>query len=129
MDSLVFNNQDAGCETDDEANQVLQAMMALYNDSVRERPGGALSLPPGCEVRPDPMENLTIDSPLSQWAQGFGMGYEYLSEVWDAYTPDECDEEIGALLMTLTFLAHQHLPTPTIRRETRRGPSISLPSR
>jgi uncharacterized protein YecA (UPF0149 family) len=51
------------------------------------------------------MDNLTTDAPLSQWAQGFGMGYDYLAEVWNAFTPDELDEELGALLMTLTFFA------------------------
>ena len=102
---LVFNDQEACYETQDEAGCVLQAMMALYNDCVRERPGGTVSLPPGCEMRPQPMDNLTTDAPLSQWAQGFGMGYDYLAEVWNACTPDELDEELGALLMTLTFFA------------------------
>jgi uncharacterized protein len=102
---LVFNDQDAEYETQAEAEQVLQAMMALYNDCVRERSRGNVSLPFGCEMRLQPMDNLQFDAPMSQWAQGFGMGYDYLSEVWDAYTPDECDEEIGALLMVLTFFS------------------------
>ncbi|MFO0701068.1 MAG: UPF0149 family protein [Nitrospira sp.] len=106
---LVFVDQEAQYETEEEANQVLQAMMALYNDCVRERPGNAVFFPPGCEIRPHPMDNLTIDAPLSQWAQGFGMGYDYLAEVWDAYTPDELEEEIGALLMALTFFSSQTL--------------------
>src|SRR5690242_12641056 len=63
---LVFNDQEAQYETQDEANQVLQAIMALYNDCVRERPRGTVSLPPGCEMRPQPMDNLTTDAPLSQ---------------------------------------------------------------
>ncbi len=100
---LVFNDQHAQYETEEEANQVLQAMMALYNDCLRERTGEALSLPPGCEMRPQPIDNLTTDAPLSQWAQGFGIGYDYLAEVWDAYMPDELDEDLGAVLMTLTF--------------------------
>jgi uncharacterized protein len=100
---LVFNDQDALYETEDEANQVLQAMMALYNDCVRERTIGGISLPPGCDMMQRAMDNLTTDSPLSQWAQGFGIGYDYLAEVWDVYTPDEFDEDLGALLMTLTF--------------------------
>jgi uncharacterized protein len=102
---LVFNDQDARYETEDEANQVLQALMALFNDCVRERTSRQVLLPPGCEIRPEPMENLTTDAPLSQWAQGFGMGYDYLAELWDAYTPDELDENLGALLMTLTFFS------------------------
>jgi uncharacterized protein len=106
---LVFDDQEAQYGTEDEANQVLQAMMALYNDCVRERPGGAVSLPPLCDIRLQLMDNLTIDAPLSQWAQGFGMGYDYLAEVWDAYTPDELDEELGALLMALTFFSSRTL--------------------
>jgi uncharacterized protein len=102
---LVFNDQDAHYDNMAVAEQVLQAMMALYNDCLRERTGGSVSLPPGCEIRPHPMDNLTTDAPLSQWAHGFGVGYDYLSEVWDAYTPDELDEDLGALLMTLTFFS------------------------
>ncbi len=106
---LVFNDQDARYETEDEANQVLQAMMALYNDCVRERPEGAVSLPPLCDIRLQPMDNLTIDAPLSQWAQGFGMGYDYWAEVWDGCTPEELDEDLGALLMALTFFSSRTL--------------------
>jgi hypothetical protein len=84
-------------------------MMALYNDCIRERTIGGVSLPPGCEMRPWAMDNLNADAPLSQWAQGFGMGSDYLSEVWDAYTQDEFDEELGALLMTLTFFTSRKL--------------------
>lgn len=106
---LVFNDQEAQYETQDEAELVLQAMMALYNDCVWERTGGHVPLPPGCEMRTQPMDNLKLDAPLSQWAQGFGMGYDYLAEGWDAYTPDELDEELGALLMTLTFFSSPSL--------------------
>lgn len=115
---LVFNDQDALYETKDEANQVLQAMMALYNDCVRERIGGTLSLPPGCEMRPQPMDNLTANAPLSQWAQGFGMGYDYLAEVWNEYTPDELDEDLGVLLLTLSFFASLKL-AEAYHRETK----------
>ncbi len=115
---MVFNDQEAQYETKDEAEQVLQARMALYNDCVRERPKGTISLPPGCEVRLQPMDNLNVDAPLSQWAQGFGMGYDYLAEVWDAYTPEELDEELGALLMTLTFFSSPKL-AKAYRKETK----------
>ncbi|MDF0665728.1 MAG: UPF0149 family protein [Nitrospira sp.] len=106
---LVFNDQDAGYETQYEAEQVLQAMMALYNDCIRERTVGGVSLPAGCEIRPWAMDNLSADAPLSQWAQGFSIGYDYLEEVWNEYTSDELDEELGALLMTLTFFSSPKL--------------------
>lgn len=118
---LVFNDQDARYETEDEATEVLQAMMALYNDCVRERPKGKVLLPLGGEVRPNPMDNLTSDAPMSQWAQGFGMGYDYLSEVWEAYTPDEFDEDIGALLMTLTFFSSRALAEAYYQEGNKKG--------
>lgn len=55
------------------------------------------------------MDNLNADAPLSQWAQGFGMGYDYLVEMWNEYTSDEFDEDLGTLLMTLTFFASPKL--------------------
>lgn len=106
---LVFNDQEVRYETREEAELVLQAMMALYNDCIRERTGGRVSLQPGCEIRPWPMDNLSTDAPLSQWAQGFGMGYDYLAEIWNEYTPKELDEDLGALLMTLSFFASSKL--------------------
>ncbi|MDF0673271.1 MAG: UPF0149 family protein [Nitrospira sp.] len=106
---LVFNDQEARHETREEAERVLQAMMALYDECIRERTGGSASLPPGCEMRPWMMDNLSADAPLSQWAQGFSIGYDYLEEVWNEYTPDELDEELGALLMTLTFFSSPKL--------------------
>lgn len=121
--SLVFNDQEAQYETPDEAEQVTQAMMALYNDCVRERPRRTASLPPGCEMRPLPLDNLKADAPLSQWAQGFGVAYDYLSEVWETYTPDELDEELGALLMTLTFFSSPTL-AQVYHKETKKNRSF-----
>ena len=45
------------------------------------------------------------DAPLSQWARGFLTGHSYLDGIWNAYTPDELDEELGSVLMVLTFFA------------------------
>lgn len=102
---IVFNDQEAWYETRSEAEEVTQTMMALYNNCVRGQVKGKVSLPPGCEIRPQPMDNLGDDAPLSQWARGFMAGHTYLDEIWNEYTPDELDEEFGAILMVLTFFA------------------------
>jgi uncharacterized protein len=102
---MVFNDQDARYETLGEAEAVLQAMMALYNDCGRERKEGNVALPPGCEIRPQPLDNLGEDAPLSQWARGLLTGYTYLDDIWHDYTPDELDEALGSMLMVLTFFA------------------------
>lgn len=106
---LVFNDQKAQYETQQEAERVLKAMMALYNRCCQQGIQGSAALPPGCEIRPLPMDNLNVDAPLSQWAQGFSIGYDYLEEVWSTYVPDERDEDLGALLMTLTFFTSPKL--------------------
>lgn len=102
---IVFNDQDARYDTQGEAERVLQAMMALYNDCGRERTEGSALLPPGCDISSQPLDNLGDDAPLSQWARGFLTGHTYLDDVWNEYTPDEFDEELGSLLMVLTFFA------------------------
>lgn len=106
---LVFNDQSAGYKTQREAEGVMQAMMALYNDCARERTEESPSLPSGCEFRPVPLDNLADDAVLSQWAQGFSMGHDYLEDIWNEYTPDELDEELGSVLMVLTFFASPKL--------------------
>jgi len=102
---MVFNDHDGGYETIEEAERVLQAMMALYNDCGRERVTGSGPLPCGCEIRPQPLDNLEDNAPLSQWARGFLTGHSYLDEIWDEYTPDDLDEELGSMVMVLTFFA------------------------
>ena len=102
---IVFNDQDGQYERRGEAEEVLQAMMALYNDCGQEKMKGSASLPPGCEIRPQPLDNLGDDAPLSQWARGFLTGHAYLDDIWNEYTPDELDKELGSTLMVLTFFA------------------------
>lgn len=106
---IAFNDQEALYETRDEAEHVLQAMMALYNVCGRERTEESASLPPGCEIRPRPMDNLSDDAPLRQWARGFLTGHSYLDEIWNDYTPKEFDEDLGSILMVLTFFASPEL--------------------
>jgi len=106
---MIFNDGSAAYETQQDAERVMHAMMALYNDCEREPTGESPLLPPGCEVKPLPLANLEVDAPLSQWAQGFSIGYDYLEEVWDAYVPAEFDEDLGASLMVLTFFSSPQL--------------------
>ena len=106
---IVFTDQEGGYETRDEAERVLEAMMALYNDCGQERTEGTAFLPPGCEIKPQALDNLTDDAPLSRWARGFLTGHSYLDDLWDKYTPEELDEELGSIIMVLTFFASPKL--------------------
>ncbi len=106
---MIFNDQDGRYASQDEAEHVLQAMMALFNDCGRERANDEASLPPGCEIRSQPLDNLDAAAPLSQWARGFMIGHSYLEEIWGDCIPESLDDEVGAILMALTFFATPNL--------------------
>lgn len=106
---IVFDDQDAGYRSMEEAQQTLSALMALYNHINQGVLDKQPALPPQCEARRATPANLEPDAPLAQWARGFGAGHDYLSEVWDAHTPDALDEDLGACMMVLTFFASREL--------------------
>ena len=37
------------------------------------------------------------------------MGHDYLEDIWNEFTPDELDEDLGSVLMVLTFFASPKL--------------------
>jgi len=121
---MVFDDHDAGYGTQTEAEQVLKAVVGLSNHCVREHAADRALLPPGCEIRPEPLANLEADAPLSHWSQGFCMGHDYLMNYWDEYTPEELDEELGAVLMALTFFASPAL-AKAYRAEGKSGRSLA----
>lgn len=115
----IFNEQEGGYETLDEAKEILPLIMALYNHvnfGVLERKP---QLPAGCGVDPEPMANLEPEATLSQWARGFAEGHDWLVEIWEEYAPDEWDEELGACLMVLSFFATRKL-ADAYRKEAKR---------
>jgi uncharacterized protein len=116
---IVFNDQDAGFETPREAEQVIEAMMALYNECGRQGTEEGEALPPGCEILSPPLRNLEEDAPLSRWARGFVTGSSWLEEIWDELTPDELDEELGGILLILSFFASPKLAEACIKEAKR----------
>jgi uncharacterized protein len=114
---LLFNGQDAGYESMEEAQEILQVLMALYNHINGQVFEKSPASPPGCGVRGEALSNLEEDAPLSQWARGFLQGHQWLSELWDEYTPDEIGDELGSLLMVLSFFANREL-AQAFHRET-----------
>ena len=106
---LVFNEQAGNYQDLAEAQEILPAIMALYNHVAGGVLKGEPMLPPGCTVRAEPIANFEPDADLSQWARGFTGGYDWLEKVWDAHAPKEFDEVLGADLMTLSFFASHRL--------------------
>jgi uncharacterized protein len=112
---IAFNDGDAGFETQREAEQIFEAVMALYNECGRQGTGEGTVLPPGCEILAPPLRNMEADAPLSQWARGFVTGSSWLEELWEELTPDELDEELGGILLILSFFASPKLAEAYIK--------------
>ena len=106
---IIFGEEEAGFATPDEAQEILGQIMALYNainGSVLESPA---RLPEDCRLRTSALANLDDDAPIAQWSRGFIRGHDWLSDDWDAYLPDELDEEFHATFMPLTFFASRQM--------------------
>jgi uncharacterized protein len=121
---LVFNEQDAGYRDIDQANEVMQALMALYNWTNQGAEQRQPALPPGCDVLDEAVANLEPETDLSRWARGFIGGHNWLEELWNDLVPDELDGELGAILMVLSFFASRELATALM--EESKGETGSL---
>ena len=106
---IIFNEHDAGYATLTEAQQILGQLMALHNDINASVVEERVALPDDCHVRPQALDNLNDSAPLARWSRGFLIGHEWLEELWDEELPDDLDQEIGVVLMALSFFASRDL--------------------
>ncbi len=105
----IFNDKEVVYASPDEAQHILDQLMTLYNDVnaavLEQHP----SLPADCFVATDVLGNFERDAPLAAWSRGFLDGHDWLEEVWDVELPEEMEQELGAVLMTLTFFASRNV--------------------
>lgn len=100
---LVYSSAGNDDNSVEATEEMLDALMGLYNELNRQVQASDVNLLPGCEFHDDPMENMKKDAPISQWAQGFVRGYNWLEAVWSEYVPEELDEEAGSHMLVLSF--------------------------
>ncbi|MDH3976813.1 MAG: UPF0149 family protein [Deltaproteobacteria bacterium] len=112
---LIFNDQDAEYESLEEAQNIVQDVMGLFN-CISESAGKKGKLPMGCEPDKDAMANLKVNAPLSLWAQGFIIGHEWLQECWTEYLPESMDEELGEIMLILSFFASENLAKSLVEK-------------
>ena len=106
---LIFNEQEAGYSTLEEANTMLGEIMALYNDINAAILEERVVLPGDYQLRPKVLDNLEDSAPLARWSRGFLIGHEWLEELWEVELPADLDEELGVVLMTLSFFSSRGL--------------------
>jgi len=106
---LIFDDEDANYADAAEEASVRWALMALFHRIAGEVERDAPTLPPRCEPLADPVANFGSDAPLGLWASGFGAGHDWLEEAWPENLPQEADEFLGVVLVTLTFFESREL--------------------
>lgn len=122
---VVFGEQEPGYADVDEAIAIIGELTNLYNEANASVAGDHATLPADCQFRDPTFANLDDDSaPVAQWCRGFIVGHSWLEESWDAYTPHELDDDLGAMLMALTFFASKDV-AEALRQETE-NPEQSL---
>jgi uncharacterized protein len=106
---LIFDEQDPGYASVDEAQHILDQITALYNEVNAAILEKRAALPADCTVHADAVQNLEPSAPLSRWSRGFLVGHQWLEELWEVDLPREMDEEVGAIVMTLSFFVSRPL--------------------
>jgi len=119
---VIYNSGSENDEADiDDIKVALGDLMALYNEVNRQVRESDVSLLPGCDIRPEPLANLEADTPISQWANGFIQGYDWLEELWSEYIPETLDEEFGSLMLVLSFFANKQIAESFVEDGAKEG--------
>jgi uncharacterized protein len=106
---LIFNEEEACYESLEEAQSVMQALMEMYNSINTQVFTGKVALPDDVTCHEPALENTGESAALAQWSRGFLQGHDWLTELWDHYTPEALDEELGSSLMILSFFSSRKL--------------------
>ena len=121
---IIFVEEDAGYATLDEAQAILGQIMALYNTINAAVLDPPTLLPADCQLRDDVLANFEDDAPMAQWSRGFLHGHQWLEELWEAYVPEPFDDELGSILMTLSFFSSREIAQAFHAEASTRGPSF-----
>jgi len=103
---VVFGEAGMPAGDDEEAQRLLSALMAVYNDHIERLADSEKPLRPDVELRDSVMANFDEDAPVAGWSRGFRVGRHWLRESWDDLPlPDDMQDELAACFMVLTFFS------------------------
>ena len=121
----IFGEAEAGYATRDQAQAIVDQIMALYNtinDAVRDPPA---VLPPDCPLRDDVLANFPDTAPMAQWSRGFLQGHQWLDALWEETVPQAVDEEFGSVVLTLIFFSSRKIAEAFHAEATTGGQSFA----
>jgi uncharacterized protein len=102
---VIISEDALGDFEEQKTQEVLGALMSLYNELNRQVQEFDVSLPSGCRFHDNPEGNFNADAPMRQWCRGFVGGHQWLEDVWNEHIPEAMLDEFGALFVALSFFA------------------------
>ena len=106
---IVFGDQEVDYASAEKAAAIIGQIMALYNTTNAAVLDPPTLLPADCSLRDDVLANFEDDAPIAQWSRGFLHGHQWLEELWKETVPEELDDELGSILMTLSFFSSREI--------------------
>lgn len=103
---LIFESERELSSTE-EASRITTALLSLYNMILDQVAESKVGFPPGITVAEDPLATFDDDAPLSGWSRGWVAGHEWLYDLWDENIPEELDNELGSIMMILSFFSNE----------------------
>ena len=106
---IIFAGEEVDYANVEQAKAVIGQIMALYNTINAAVLDPPTLLPADCPLRDDVLANFEDDAPIAQWSRGFLRGHQWLEDLWEESVPKELAEELGSILMTLSFFSSREL--------------------
>ena len=106
---IIVAGEDVDYANVEQAEAVIGQIMALYNTTNAAVLDPPTLLPADCPLRDDVLANFEEDAPIAQWSRGFLHGHQWLEELWEETVPEELDDELGSILMTLSFFSSREI--------------------
>ena len=106
---IIFGDEEAGFASPDEAQAILNEIMALYNTTNAAVLDPPTLLPADCPLQDDVLANFEDEAPIAQWSRGFLHGHQWLEKLWEEYVPEELAKKLAAILMALSFFSSRQM--------------------
>ncbi|HHM05953.1 MAG TPA: YecA family protein [Gammaproteobacteria bacterium] len=91
----LFGDQGPEFDSEAQAEEVVGALLALYNSLIGQVLAEEVSLPEACRLGDDVLAGFAPDHPRCQWCQGFELGHHLCAQAWEERLPEELREDVG----------------------------------
>jgi tetratricopeptide (TPR) repeat protein len=106
---LVFGAKPEECLSEGDSEFASDTIERLYQQIYHSVLEGKPKVPASCRLHSEWQQNFSLESPLSQWCEGFLQGHMGLIDWWEEYLAgdEELQEALGMAVIILGFYANK----------------------